>query len=269
MKKLKIFLLLSILLCIGLFLNNNVSASSVGGEEVKLYSTGPKAFEVNDILPATTLLKVSWTSSLITYINSLSGEFLQVETSAWNKFNFQIYNASGEKGFQCNVNGVSTSIITDHPSFPNFISPYTDFGGDHPYIIVDTSLLSEIDRTITIADNIPLVWEDLNASSSGDIYQDGYLDGYEEARNYYGWNDGGEWFTGDEVWGMAYDHARDIFGYYDPITERWLSVEEYLDLYTGQGSFYNNFDKYFIPAMIIVFGGAIVLTILKVFKGRE
>jgi hypothetical protein len=78
--------------------------------------------------------------------------------------------------------------------------------------------------------------------------------------------------TVDE-YSLGYDDARDKFGYYDPITQRWLSVEEYLDLYgyekMGQTDFYNNFDKYFIPAMIIVFGGAIVLTVLKVFKGRE
>ena len=78
--------------------------------------------------------------------------------------------------------------------------------------------------------------------------------------------------TVDEYF-LGYDDARDKFGYYDSITQQWLSVEEYLDLYgyekMGQTDFYNNFDKYFIPAMIIVFGGAIVLTLLKVFKGRE
>ena len=72
---------------------------------------------------------------------------------------------------------------------------------------------------------------------------------------------------------QGYLAAREEFGYYDPTTDQWLSVSEYLELYgtdkPGASDFYNNFDKYFIPAMIIVFGGAIVLTILKVFKGRE
>jgi uncharacterized repeat protein (TIGR02543 family) len=72
---------------------------------------------------------------------------------------------------------------------------------------------------------------------------------------------------------QGYLEAREEFGYYDSRTNEWLSVDEYLDLYgtekMGQSDFYNNFDKYFIPAMIIVFGGAIVLTVLKVFKGRE
>ena len=72
---------------------------------------------------------------------------------------------------------------------------------------------------------------------------------------------------------QGYLTAREEFGYYDSRTNQWLSVDEYLDLYgtdkPGQSDFYGNFDKYFIPAMIIVFGGAIVLTVLKVFKGRE
>ena len=67
--------------------------------------------------------------------------------------------------------------------------------------------------------------------------------------------------------------TKEEYGYYDSRTNQWLSVEEYLDLYgtdkPGQSDFYGNFDKYFIPAMIIVFGGAIILTVLKVFKGRE
>src|SRR5690606_32594447 len=141
---------------------------------------------------------------------------------------------------------------------------YTDSSGGRAFIDIDTREWSLSKRTVSSvleSDNI-FYWEDV-----GSIYQDGYDDGYETARDYYGWNDGDDWYTADEVWIMSYEHAREEFGYYDPITERWLSVEEYLDLYGNmdQTNFYNNFDKYFIPAMIIVFGGAIVLTILKVF----
>ena len=72
---------------------------------------------------------------------------------------------------------------------------------------------------------------------------------------------------------VGYTSAREYYGFYDSSTNEWLSVTEYIDRYgtdkMNQTDFYNNFDKYFIPAMIIVFGGAIVLTILKVFKGRE
>ena len=110
------------------------------------------------------------------------------------------------------------------------------------YYTIDISNWSSSQRTIksVSSDNgIFVTWED--ATPEG--YTQGYLD------------------------------AREEFGYYDSRTNQWLSVDEYLDLYgtdkPGQSDFYGNFDKYFIPAMIIVFGGAIVLTVLKVFKGRE
>lgn len=76
----------------------------------------------------------------------------------------------------------------------------------------------------------------------------------------------------ETIYNEGYAAARERYGYYDHDTDQWLSVDEYLELYDDemdQNDFYNNFDKYFIPAMIIVFGGAIVLTILKVFKRRE
>ena len=76
----------------------------------------------------------------------------------------------------------------------------------------------------------------------------------------------------ESIYQEGYLEGREIYGYYDDDTDQWLSVDEYLELYgekMSSSNFYTNFDKYFIPAMIIVFVGAIVLTILKVFKGRE
>ena len=129
---------------------------------------------------------------------------------------------------------------------------YVEFGGlvrhdgvtsaDKIYYTIDISNWSSSQRTIksvSSENGCIVTWEDANP--------DGYTQGF---------------LT-----------AREEFGYYDSRTNQWLSVEEYLDLYgtdkPGQSDFYGNFDKYFIPAMIIVFGAAIVLTILKVFKGRE
>lgn len=108
-------------------------------------------------------------------------------------------------------------------------------------------------------------------------YQEGYSNGYTTAREIFGWKDGDDWYNGIDAWNLGEKYARELYGYYDPTTGEWLSVSDYVARYgTGNGTgplgpsdFYNNFDKYFIPAMIIVFGGAIVLTILKVFKGRE
>ncbi|NLL02278.1 MAG: InlB B-repeat-containing protein [Mollicutes bacterium] len=152
--------MLSILLCLGFTLSSEVHAQG----------DGPKTFEVNDILPATTQLKISWTSSLIDYTNSINGTYY-IQTSSWSKFRIEISNSTsgtGAKIFKVDVNGISTNIFTKD-TFPNFISPYTDFGGIHPYIIIDISSLSELDRTITIVENLPLVWEDLNAPTGYSI----------------------------------------------------------------------------------------------------
>ena len=110
-------------------------------------------------------------------------------------------------------------------------------------------------------------------------YQEGYSAGYQTAREIFGWKDGDDWYNGIDAWNLGEKYARELYGFYDSTTDEWLSVDDYVARYgpgngngngsTGASDFYTNFDKYFIPAMIIVFGGAIVLTILKVFKGRE
>jgi uncharacterized repeat protein (TIGR02543 family) len=129
----------------------------------------------------------------------------------------------------------------------------------YPELAVDTIVMGDpfdtmVDNTTIKLDNISVITE-----ITSEI---------ENIQEHIFW----EVVTVDE-YSLGYDDARDKFGYYDSITQRWLSVEEYLDLYgyekMDQTDFYNNFDKYFIPAMIIVFGSAIVLTLLKVFKGRE
>ena len=137
-------------------------------------------------------------------------------------------------------------------------------------IIIDFSDATEVERTITN------IYTTGTLEISIEILTDEvffYENGFDTAREYYGWEDNGYWYTAEETWDMGYEDAREIYGYYDPNTDQWLSVDEYLELYgdgkMGQSDFYNNFDKYFIPAMIIVFGAAIVLTVLKVFKGRE
>ena len=122
---------------------------------------------------------------------------------------------------------------------------YTDLiKGNIMINLDDISVITEIKSDG--GSNFWHILDDLSWEYIGD-YQDGYSVGYTSAREYY--------------------------GFYDSSTNEWLSVTEYIDRYgtdkMDQTDFYNNFDKYFIPAMIIVFGGAIVLTLLKVFKGRE
>ena len=367
MKKLKIFLLLSILLCFGFVLSPEVHAQG----------DGPKEFEVGDVLPATTQLRISWTAttSFIGKITSDSGAYYIVEDS------FPISRVCG--------------IGVWDEDDGEWIPPYTEYGGNHAYVDVDTTSWDINKRTIYSVNvsSGSFTWEDLNpvptgpkifeeedelpagyikiswdftdkpipeeaevfvVSSGDDVFDDliiqiffgwtsniqidinykgnlefliadtpgfvvipltesvtitdldgtddynvyihgalswevvsqDYFNGFMATREIYGYFDiGGYWFTGEQAWNKGYDigseqswedgfeYGMEIYGYYDPITEQWLSVSGYLELYgtdkPGQSDFYNNFDKYFIPAMIIVFGGAIALTALKVFKGRE
>ena len=347
MKKFKIFLLLSILLCLGFTLSYEVHAQS----------SGPKVFEIGDVLPATTQLKISWDSELNSFL-SLGSEYriyTLIDT-------FILVGDEYEEG-----DNVTFTIYTNTGSidiyYNGWIPPYTDYSGGHNYIVLDISSWSESMRTIDDADSLDLLdclyWEDLNAPSGpkpfevGDELPAGYIKiswdftgkPIAESATFYIsgdylqieiWeNNNIEVYINDELfyadipgetviiltepstiysigsssddydydeyvddallWEVAteedfiyseayqdgysdgyflgYKHAREIYGYYDSTTDEWLSVSEYITRYgndsPGVSDFYNNFDKYFIPAMIIVFGGAIVLTILKVFKGRE
>ena len=201
--------------------------------------SGPKIFEEEDVLPQG-IIRVSWDEPNWFYMGELIGgdsDGAQIKSSN-NSYNFidRIDN-------NYLIGGINIMFIPA-PGNLQFYPPYTVYGEGHAYVDINTVEWDLAKRTISTVYwgerlTSRLYWED--------ITPDGYTQGYLEAMEEYGYN--------------------------DPITDQWLSVEEYLDLYgtdkPGQSDFYNNFDKYFIPAMIIVFGGAIVLTILKVFKGRE
>lgn len=255
MKKLKIFLLLSILLCFGFALSSKVHAQD----------DGPKIFEVGDVLPQG-IIRVSWDETTWYKMANVFGQPVdgnQIKSSN-NSFNFI---EKIETNYY--VGGIPVLYIPE-PGNLEFYTPYTVYGGGHAYVDINTAGWDLAKRTIST-----VIWSEYLTSRLywEDITPDEYTQGYQAAKEYYGWEDGGYWYTGEEAWDMGNEHARETYGYYDPITDQWLSVSEYLNLYgtdkLGQSDFYNNFDKYFIPAMIIVFGGAIVLTILKVFKGRE
>jgi len=129
MKKLKIFLLLSILLCLGFTLTSEVHAQ--GG--------GPKAFEVNDVLPATTQLKISWVSFKSTYMENVF-----VSTSS----GFDLIYEWEDNNFCLNVN--NQDVYMNKTTYP---------GGN---VIIDTSSWSEAKRTIAYVDSLVFTWEDLN-----------------------------------------------------------------------------------------------------------
>ena len=224
------------------FTNEAVAGDPLTGD-VTLYAkwsltSGPKIFEVGDVLPSGKV-RISWDETDEVLMGAYFLEKHQVKSNN-NSFNFI-------ERIENNYYIVGINVMTrPEPGIVEFVPPYTVYGEGHSYVDVNTTEWSILKRTIsyvywyeTVTFNSKLYWED--------ITPDGYTQGYLE--------------------------AKEEFGYYDSRTDEWISVSEYLDLYgtdkPGQSDFYANFDKYFIPAMIIVFGGAIVLTILKVFKGRE
>ena len=236
-------------------------------DDIVLYAKwgSGKIFEVADVLPEG-IIRVSWDETAWYKMAQVFGDPVdgnQIKSSN-NSFNFI------EKiGTNYYVGGIPVLFIPE-PGNLEFYPPYTVYGEGHAYVDINTAGWDLAKRTISTV----IWWEQLTSRLYWeDITPDGYTQGYQAAKEYYGWEDDGYWYTGEEAWDMGNEYARGIYGYYDPITNQWLSVSEYLDLYgtdkPGQSDFYNNFDKYFTPAMIIVFGGAIVLTILKVFKGRE
>ena len=195
----------------------------------------PKVLKEGDTLPAG-YIKISWdfTDKPLSYgdIFSITGDYLDIEI---NQFDLP-YN-----GYYIEVDINDEMFFGDTPGYT--IIPLTEpstihsVGGDNYYEYIHGTILWEV-----VTEEEFIYYE---------AYREGYLDGY---------------FIG-------YQHARERYGYYDSRTNEWISVSEYLNRYgtdkPGANDFYANFDKYFIPAMIIVFGGAIVLTILKVFKGRD
>ena len=212
--------------------------------------SGPKPFEVGDVLPAG-YIKISW---------DFTGKPLPEDEDVGFWIRTNNYTPHGEDELHIEIwvsiwnppYNIEIDIDTPPSLYREFIGDtpgYTVIALPNPCTVEDIDGTDDYDTYIGDA----LMWEVVTEEDFiySEAYQDGYSDGY---------------FLG-------YKHAREIYGYYDSKTNEWLSVSEYIARYgtdkPGQSDFYANFDKYFIPAMIIVFGGAIVLTILKVFKGRE
>ena len=108
---------------------------------------GPKVFEVDDVLPATTQLKIAW------YIDEYADpeDSIIKTTSNYLWIVGEIEYEDGARMF-IKVNNV---IIVDK---------YTSSGSQ----IIDTSSWSEAQRTVTVcslSSNIDITWEDLNAPS--------------------------------------------------------------------------------------------------------
>jgi len=140
--------------------------------------TGPKVFEVGDVLPATTQLRISWTSTVFVLDNEIEIKTGLGNDTIWIIYmhyymdeeeiepGYYEYHYSNE--FTINLLTESEYIYIgshegDYPSV-QFNHPYTEFGGNHAYIDIDISSWSLAQRTIaSVVDTVGLQWEDLNA----------------------------------------------------------------------------------------------------------
>jgi uncharacterized repeat protein (TIGR02543 family) len=128
-----------------------------------------KVFEVGDVLPATTQLRISWDNLINSYLVSGGGYY---QITAKSEF---IIATAGE-----DVNGIialsfniyeepyhmyGMNVFTLGGGNYGWVDPYTAYGDGHNYIDVDTSMWSLDRRTIMNVSIDGLYWEDLNAPS--------------------------------------------------------------------------------------------------------
>jgi uncharacterized repeat protein (TIGR02543 family) len=130
-----------------------------------------KIFEVNDVLPATTQLRISWTvdeTTLNLYYSSGSQSYVRTTVSP----QYFLIDAPAEgRSTYLTIAGVNIcEFDNDNNTFEGWNTPYTAPSGNHAYIDIDTSLWSLEKRTVTMAydftgDSSWFLWEDLNAPS--------------------------------------------------------------------------------------------------------
>ena len=143
-------LMFLIVIVLSLFINIKTS------DKIVVHASGPKIFEVNDVLPATTQLKVTW--EINNYLANRSGYITTTNDYLWIYFDLE-YGV-----FEDGWIKVNNQLVT-YLSIP---APYE--------IIINTSSWNLSRRTVThdTTDDVMLFyWEDLNAPS-------GYSITYEE-----------------------------------------------------------------------------------------
>lgn len=145
-----------------------------------------KLFEVGDVLPATTQLRISWDSGLSSFLNRDAEYRIQLLYNSIALIIVGDFNLDAERTVLRVRNGTGTTpsnwvniyeVSFDYPD--GWISPYTDYSGGHNYVDIDTSLWDTTQRTIkSIARNFQdtdlssldcFYWEDLNAPSGYSI----------------------------------------------------------------------------------------------------
>ena len=124
---------------------------------------GPKAFVVDDVLPATTDLKIAWTTALNSNDWYPAANTNIVETSTGG---FLLY--SEDDFFRSLYYSPGSTPLYLFDSYESSCGDENDAPCDtYKYFILDTSGMNETQRTITYVDSVAatvgLTYEDLNA----------------------------------------------------------------------------------------------------------
>jgi uncharacterized repeat protein (TIGR02543 family) len=125
-----------------------------------------KIFEVGDVLPATTQLRISWANGGSDEPTYPFSRYVDILKSDNDSFSFFI-----NTGTWLLLGYYDTDYgIYDYDSMEDFVYPCTSRKGDHPYMDIDTSEWSLEKRTIsTFVNDDPtsftynLTWQDMNA----------------------------------------------------------------------------------------------------------
>jgi len=123
-----------------------------------------KVFEVNDVLPATTQLRISWIDDIYELIDK--GEVaIRFDDNLGISRKFIYVDMDEDK--ELHIFLTSSDILICHMELGYFEFPYTNYDGNHPYCDIDTSTWDINRRTITAveAGMDIFTWEDLNAPS--------------------------------------------------------------------------------------------------------
>ncbi len=124
-----------------------------------------KVFEVGDVLPATTQLRISWFGDITSITNNkyiLTADYSMVFVWKTNTGALTIaYDYYYEEDY------VETITHLIYHKTDGFMTPYTNASGDHAYVDIDTSTWDLDIRTIASVDTGMdiFTWEDLNAPS--------------------------------------------------------------------------------------------------------
>ena len=162
MKKIICYSLMFLLvITLSLFINIKTS------DKIEVYASGPKPFEVGDVLPPTTQLRISWNAPRADLVYDL---FYHQYNNGLFKSDFDNFSFVTGNSNDLYLNGVNIVYTPDDDYF-FMVSPFTVSGGGHAYIDIDTSSWSLSKRTISTIPatvwNYYFSWEDLASAPSG------------------------------------------------------------------------------------------------------